>query len=136
MRTLTLVAVLALSGCTYLNPLNWGAYHMDIQQGNLVTQDAVAKLKIGMTRSQVKFLLGTPMLTDSFHADRWDYKYQMFIGGKKTDDKLFTVYFNGDTLVKFEGEVMPPEIPVVPLTGPQTSSAPSANSAPQGAVKS
>jgi outer membrane protein assembly factor BamE len=131
MRALTLVAVIALSGCTYLNPANWGSYHMDVQQGNLITQDAVAKLKIGMTRSQVRFLLGTPLLADSFHANRWDYKFQQFENDRLVNNKLLTVTFDGDVLKTIEGSAMPPEIPEVPLGTPVAQSA----SAPQGAVK-
>lgn len=131
MRALTLVLVIALSGCTYLNPANWGSYHMDVQQGNLVTQDAVAKLKIGMTRSQVRFLLGTPLLVDNFHANRWDYKYQSYLDDKLVENKLLTVTFNGDSLIKIDGNAMPPEISV-PTLG---ASAPLASSAPVGAIK-
>lgn len=131
MRALTLVAVIALAGCTSLNPANWGSYHMEVQQGNLITQDAVAKLKIGMTRSQVRFLLGTPLLSDSFHANRWDYKFQMYENDHLVDNKLLTVTFDGDVLKTIEGNAMPPEIPEVPLN----ASAPLAASAPQGAVK-
>lgn len=140
MRALTLITVLALAGCSSLNPANWHAYHMDIQQGNLVTQDAVDKLKIGMTHSQVRFLLGTPLLEDSFHANRWDYKYQMYKDDKLVTNKQLSVYFNGDALVKIEGDAMPAEIPFVastasaPLTAaplaPQGASAPAAGSKP------
>jgi outer membrane protein assembly factor BamE len=112
---------------------------MEVQQGNLVTQDAVNKLKLGMSRSQVRFLLGTPLLADSFHANRWDYKFQLYQNDKLVDDKLLTVTFDGDALVKIEGNAMPPETPVVPLSGelllPSTASAPLATPAPQGAVK-
>ncbi|TDR82070.1 outer membrane protein assembly factor BamE [Paludibacterium purpuratum] len=126
MRALTLVAVIALSGCTYLNPANWHPYHMEIQQGNLITQDDVARLKLGMTRSQVRFVLGTPLVADSFHANRWDYKYQLFQNGTKVADKLLTVTFSGDTLNKIDGDAMPPEVPVVPLN----ASAPAAATKP------
>jgi outer membrane protein assembly factor BamE len=139
MRALPLIIVLALAGCSYLDPANWHAYHMDIQQGNLVTQDAVNKLKVGMSRSQVRFLLGTPLLADSFHANRWDYKYQMYKDDKLVSDKLLTVYFNGDTLAKIEGDAMPAEVPILPTDAsgaaaqlPVTASAPEAASAPTG----
>lgn len=52
-------------------------YRIDIQQGNVVSQEAVAQLRPGMTRDQVRFLLGTPLLQDVFHADRWDYVYRL-----------------------------------------------------------
>ena len=61
-----LVAGLALQGCVY---------HMPIQQGNFLEQRAVSQLQVGMTRSQVRYLLGTPMVPDSFDRDRWDYLY-------------------------------------------------------------
>ncbi|MBV8049197.1 MAG: outer membrane protein assembly factor BamE [Paludibacterium sp.] len=131
MRALTLVAVIALSGCTYLNPANWHPYHMDIQQGNLVTQDDVARLKVGMTRSQVRFVLGTPLIVDSFHANRWDYKYQLFQNGKKVADKHLTVTFNGDVLSQIDGDAMPPEVPAARLdTSAPAASAPAAATRP------
>jgi len=134
MRALTLVVVLALAGCSSLNPANWGSYHMDVQQGNLVTQDAVAQLKLGMSRSQVRFLLGSPLLSDPFHTDRWDYKYQMFKNDIRVDDKLLTLTFKDDKLAKIEGDAMPPEIPVVPLDEPHSAASAPAASAPAVAV--
>lgn len=116
MRALSLVAVIALAGCTAINPANWGSYHMDVQQGNLITQDAVAKLKVGMTRAQVRFLLGSPLLADSFHANRWDYKFQMYQNDHLVNDKLLTLTFDGDVLKSIDGDAMPPEVPVVPLS--------------------
>ncbi|UTH74077.1 outer membrane protein assembly factor BamE [Chromobacterium sp. IIBBL 290-4] len=119
MRALIFAAVIAVSGCSSLNPMDW-THKMEIQQGNYVTQDAVAKLKPGMTRSQVRFLLGTPLLTDAFHADRWDYKYSDVQKGKldKDSNKLLTVYFKGDTLDRVEGSSQPAPIK------PQEASAP------------
>ncbi|OHX14580.1 outer membrane protein assembly factor BamE [Chromobacterium sphagni] len=108
MRALIFAAVIAVSGCSSMNPLDW-THKVEIQQGNYVTQDAVAKLKPGMTRSQVRFLLGTPLLTDAFHADRWDYKYSDIKQGKldSSSDKLLTVYFKGDVLERVEGAAQP-----------------------------
>lgn len=133
MRTLIIVAILALSGCSTLNPANWHAYRMDIQQGNLVTQDAVAQLKPGMTRAQVRFILGTPLLSDMFNTNRWDYKYQYFKGYQEVDNKLLTVYFDGDRLVKIEGDAMPSSGPVAPPLGALSASAPLAMPAPVNA---
>ncbi|MBA4710702.1 outer membrane protein assembly factor BamE [Aquitalea aquatica] len=116
MRALIIAAVIALSGCTSMNPINWITPHkMEIQQGNYVTEDAVAKLKPGMTRSQVRFLLGTPLLTDSFHNNRWDYPYQDSKQGKLVDKKLLTVFFEGDTMVRVEGTAQPAERAILPL---------------------
>jgi outer membrane protein assembly factor BamE len=97
-----------------LNP-----YRIDIRQGNLVTQEMVGQLKAGMSREQVRFLLGTPMLADVFHPDRWDYVY-FFKPGNKPEDtqqRRLIVYFEDDKLVSVggdvvaaeEGEIQPPE---------------------------
>ncbi|EGK73199.1 Putative outer membrane lipoprotein OmlA [Methyloversatilis universalis FAM5] len=97
-----------------LNP-----YRIDIRQGNLVTQEMVGQLKAGMSREQVRFLLGTPMLADVFHPDRWDYVY-FFKPGNKPEDtqqRRLIVYFEDDRLVSVggdvvaaeEGEIQPPE---------------------------
>ncbi|MCG9123472.1 outer membrane protein assembly factor BamE [Laribacter hongkongensis] len=81
---------------------------IDIQQGNVVTQDAVDKLRPGMTRAQVRFVLGTPLLTDMFHAQRWDYVFQIRREGQLREEKRFTVYFDGDRLTRWEGDTFPP----------------------------
>ena len=84
-----------------------GAYRIDIQQGNLVTQDMVEKLKPGMSRSQVRFALGTPLVTDVFHDDRWDYIYRYEKGGKLVENRRIVAVFDGDKLVRIEGDVVP-----------------------------
>lgn len=115
MRVLIIAAAIVLSGCSSLNPMSWFTpYQMDIPQGNYVTQDAVAKLKPGMTRSQVRFLLGTPLLTDAFHSNRWDYKYRLVRAGKPAEDKLLTVFFDGDAMTRVEGEALPAERAILP----------------------
>lgn len=103
MRKLFLVLSIAtLTACSSLT------YKLEVQQGNYITEDMIAKLKPGMTRSQVRFLLGTPLLVDPFHADRWDYLYRVYYDGRVTEDKQFTVFFSGDAVTRFEGSVMPP----------------------------
>jgi len=91
--TLVLSACL-LSGC-FLKP-----HKIDIQQGNFLDQAAISKLKPGMTRSQVRFLMGTPMISDPFHPERWDYMYLDSKGGKLLAEKRLTLYFDGDKLVR------------------------------------
>ena len=73
-------------------------YKMDIQQGNMLTQEMLAKLKPGMTKSQVRFIMGSPLITDVFHADRWDYVYRVQKAGKLTESRHATLLFEGDTL--------------------------------------
>ena len=87
------------------------AYRMDIQQGNFVTQEMVAKLQPGMTRSQVRFVLGTPLLTDIFHADRWDYVYFLEKEGRRIEERKLVAVFSGDKLVRIEGDVVPAAAP-------------------------
>ena len=78
-------------------------YRIDIQQGNLLEEDIIDQVEIGMTRSQVEFLLGSPMIEDSFHPDRWDYTYY-FQQGRSQDieQRWFIVYFQGDRVVNLE----------------------------------
>jgi len=78
-------------------------YRIDIQQGNLLEEDIIEQVEIGMTRSQVEFLLGSPMIEDSFHPDRWDYTYY-FQQGRSQDieQRWFIVYFQGDRVVNLE----------------------------------
>ncbi|MCC7080938.1 MAG: outer membrane protein assembly factor BamE [Burkholderiales bacterium] len=82
-------------------------YRMDIQQGNVVTQEMVAKLKPGMTRQQVRFVMGTPPITDAFHHDRWDYVYYLNRGGRMVEHRRLVLLFEGDTLKRIEGDVIP-----------------------------
>ena len=100
---LTLFATLCLSACGFVGfP---GVYKIDVEQGNIVTQEMVAQLKPGMTRRQVRFILGTPLIEDPFNQERWDYPYVKRNGLKVLDESHLTVYFDGDILVKFEGDV-------------------------------
>ena len=98
-----LAAALA-GGCSM--PLK--PYRMEIQQGNFLTQEQVDKLQTGMTREQVRFLLGTPLLTDVFHADRWDYVYRrQKASSKDLEERRLTLFFADNRLVRTEGDLMP-----------------------------
>lgn len=90
----TLAALVLLGGCVY---------RLAIQQGNLVDPDNLQKVEVGMTRSQVQFLLGTPMVADSFHQDRWDYPYYLRTGHRHNVKKSwFAVYFKNDRVVRVD----------------------------------
>jgi outer membrane protein assembly factor BamE len=105
---ITLLAAIAIAGCKQ-NPELPSAispYKIDIQQGNVVTQEMVGKLKAGLTRSQVRFVLGSPLVTDMFHSDRWDYIYLMQRQGKPDERRRLTVIFDGDKLLRLEGDVV------------------------------
>jgi outer membrane protein assembly factor BamE len=82
-------------------------YRVDVPQGNVVTQEMVDLLKPGMTPSQVRFVLGTPLVTDPFHAERWDYYYSLRKGNAtEPETRRLTVYFKNEQLLRVEGDVM------------------------------
>ena len=83
-------------------------HRIDIQQGNKIKPETMAKLKIGMTRKQVIFLLGTPLLKDTFHADRWDYIFYLKPGNKKVKQSRVTLYFKEAYLIKIDDSAYAP----------------------------
>jgi outer membrane protein assembly factor BamE len=97
------VACLVLSSC-FLRP-----HRIDVQQGNHLDPEAIARLKPGMTRSQVRFLLGTPLLTDAFHPDRWDYVFIDRPRGRLEQEHRLTLWFEGDKLTRAVTDVPAPE---------------------------
>ncbi|MGH8682377.1 MAG: outer membrane protein assembly factor BamE [Burkholderiales bacterium] len=83
-------------------------YRMEIQQGNYVSQAGVSQLKLGMTKDQVRFVLGTPLLVDIFRDDRWDYVYwRRRANSREVEERRFTLFFRSDTLNRIEGDVVP-----------------------------
>jgi outer membrane protein assembly factor BamE len=84
-------------------------YKPQIQQGNLVTAEQMAQLKNGMTRVQVQAVLGAPLLASMFHSNRWDYLYRVQKGSEITESRQLVLTFDGDKLVKFEGDPAPSE---------------------------
>ena len=82
-------------------------YKMDVQQGNVVTQEMIAKVQPGMTRNQVRFALGTPLVVDPFRTDRWDYVYYFQKAGVLAEQRRIAVIFKDDKLVRIEGDVVP-----------------------------
>lgn len=107
-----LVAAVLASGCatveTYVPAVrSLGVYKIDVNQGNYLTQDMVGKLKEGQSRSQVRAILGTPLVNSAFRADRWDYVYEFARQGRVIEHRAFIVYFVGDKLARWEGDEMP-----------------------------
>ena len=93
-----------------INPVNWiTPYKVDVIQGNFVSKEQVEQLQAGMSRDQVKGLLGTPLMASLFHADRWDYVFTLKRQGVEPQSFKYTVFFKGDQLERFEGDAMPSE---------------------------
>jgi outer membrane protein assembly factor BamE len=106
-RTLKLLlATLILSLLTACGSI---LYKAEIAQGNFVSKEQVAALKLGMPRLQVADILGTPLLVSVFHADRWEYVFNLKRQGIETPSYKLTVYFKGDALDKIDGSNMPTE---------------------------
>jgi outer membrane protein assembly factor BamE len=101
----TCIASLWLSGCS--SSRFHLVHKLDIQQGNVVTQEELNKLQPGMTRRQVQYIMGSPMVADVFHQDRWDYIYLMQPGYGKPSRDHVTLYFEGDLLQRVEGSMHP-----------------------------
>ncbi len=115
--SLLCVASLLIGGCS-TNKIP-GVYRPDIQQGNVVTQEMVDKLRPGMTRQQVQYIMGTPLLVDVFHQDRWDYLYSMEADGNDRQQERISIFFEDDRLVRIAGDFRP--MPAQdPLAGKET----------------
>ena len=106
MRIFLLVLSLLVTACSSSLP-SIKPYKMPIQQGNLVTSKMMMQLKPGMTKTQVRFVMGTPLINDSFHKDQWDYFYQMEKDGAIIEKRRVILMFEKDLLAKVKGDVIP-----------------------------
>jgi outer membrane protein assembly factor BamE len=107
---LPLVCSIALAACKSLPDVTniIKPYRIEIQQGNFISQEMLNQLKIGMTREQVRYVLGTPLVTDIFHADRWDYVYYRERAGR-ADQRRVSVHFDKEgRLERIGGDTLPP----------------------------
>lgn len=103
--TLISLILICLVGCGMVGfP---GVYKINVEQGNIVTQEMVDQLKPGMSKRQVRFILGTPLIEDSFNQDRWDYTYVTRNGKNVIAEQQLTVFFDGDELTRFTGTLTP-----------------------------
>jgi outer membrane protein assembly factor BamE len=151
-RLSLLVAASALGACSTLNSANnqiaglVTPYKMDIVQGNFVSKGQAAALKPGMSRMQVRDILGTPLLTSVFHADRWDYVFTFKRQGVAPQSRKVTVFFKGDLLERIDADPLPTEaefvasldsgrstakVPVLELTEQQLKLLPAPAKAPE-----
>jgi outer membrane protein assembly factor BamE len=120
----SLLSSLLLAGCTTTTavvekiknieiPTVGLTYQIEVVQGNFVSREQVAALRVGMPQAQVKNILGTPLLTDVFHDDRWDYIFTIAQGGKTAQPRKLAVFFKDNALTRWEGDAMPSEVEFV-----------------------
>jgi len=101
-RTLLLSLSLLTAACSFLTP-----YRIEIQQGNYVTQEMVAQLKLGLTRDQVRYVMGTPLLNDIFHEERWDYVFvRQRANSQDVEYRRFAVFFEDGKLKRVDGDTV------------------------------
>ena len=111
-------------------------YRIDVRQGNMVTQEMVAQLKPGLTKDQVRFILGTPLLPDVFHADRWDYVYRLRKGDGELQQRRIVVFFTDGKLARVGGDVATdaaapkPTARVIDIKAPADTATPGEKAAP------
>jgi len=114
-----------LSACSSFNKATQGMadaltlYKPEVVQGNFVSKEQVAALQPGMTRLQVRDILGTPLLTSVFHGNRWDYVFTMRRQGVEPQNFRLTIFFDGDIMTRFEGDEMPSETEFVDRLSPK-----------------
>jgi outer membrane protein assembly factor BamE len=153
-RLMLVSGVLVLTGCQSLQSSNnvlgfITPYRLEVVQGNVVTQEQVALVKPGMTRTEVRDILGSPLLTDIFHADRWDYPFTIRRQGTPSQQRLVVAKFDGEVLKTIEAPELPTEkdfvtsinnqkasgkLPKLALTEEQIKALPSPKSTPAPAA--
>jgi len=134
---LFLISALLLSLVSGCSSVKLGPHRIDVQQGNALDQENIARLKPGLNRSQVRFLLGTPLIVDPFRTDRWDYVYVFYKAGKLAEQKRITLFFDGETLARIEGDLpvaaplAPPPVAAVKTDPQAVTPAPSSTAEPR-----
>ncbi len=103
---ITCFASLSLAACSSRLQL---IHKIDVQQGNLVTQEMVNRLEPGMSRAQVQFVMGSPMVVDTFHQERWDYIYRFKPGYGESQHEHVSLYFEDEVLARISGSIPPTE---------------------------
>ena len=108
LQALTLLSAALLVSCNNVGSMDFpGVYKIGIAQGNIITQDMVDQLRPGMSKRQVVFVMGTPLVRDPYHQDRWDYIYSFQPGGGVRGQERISVLFVDDELVSFTGDFVP-----------------------------
>lgn len=102
-RSFTLASLLVLAGCSFP-----GVHKIDIQQGNVITQDMIDQLRPSMTMRQVRFIMGTPLITDTFQSNRWDYLYSIQVaGGARKQERISLMFDDNQQLLGLAGDFIP-----------------------------
>lgn len=120
--TCCLALSLSLTGCSGISmpsfsmPRLPSIHKFDIQQGNVITQEMIDQLKPGMTKSQVRFIMGTPLVADTFNENRWDYYYSLVPGKGEEVRERVSIFFEDDKLVGFKGDYIPSYLTPPPTT--------------------
>ncbi|HDZ55712.1 MAG TPA: outer membrane protein assembly factor BamE [Pseudomonas xinjiangensis] len=116
---------LSLAGCGFP-----GVYKIDVQQGNVITQEMIDQLRPGMTTRQVRFIMGTPLVQDTFAPNRWDYLYSMKTGHQERTQERVSLMFEDDLLVGLAGDFVPGTSRDEAIMGSETTEAPTIESYP------
>jgi outer membrane protein assembly factor BamE len=136
LRALIVIATLLLVSCGSVGLPTAGIkpYRIEIQQGNFISQEMVSKLKLGMSKDQVRFVLGTPLITDSFHSERWDYVFRrQRVNSTDLEQRNIAVFFEDGKLKRIEGDVIPASEPVAQTTPSAAKPAPAGAAGQPGA---
>lgn len=110
---LAAIAGLTLTACTTIMNNLPGVYRLDIEQGNMIDQSMIDQLRPNMSKRQVLYIMGSPMLADSFHEKRWDYLYSKQTSGEERVQKRVSLFFEGDNLMAVQGDFRPSAEPVI-----------------------
>ncbi len=110
---LAVAASLTLASCTTILTNLPGVYTVDVQQGNIVDQSMIDQLRPSMNKRQVLYIMGSPMLVDFFHQNRWDYLYSAQVEGGDRQQKRISLFFDNDQLTGVQGDFKPSEVPVI-----------------------
>jgi outer membrane protein assembly factor BamE len=116
MRLILIPISLLLASCSnFTNYLpNFAPHKIEIRQGNLITQEMRARIRLGMSETQVKAVLGAPLIADTYHAGRWDYLYRLEKQGKVEENQRLTLYFEHGVLARIDDAtpLMPSAVPI------------------------
>ncbi|MEC4748370.1 outer membrane protein assembly factor BamE [Methylomicrobium sp. Wu6] len=122
-----LLASLSVAACSMILNNLPGVYTVDVQQGNIVDQSMIDQLRPGMSKRQVLYIMGSPMLKDVFHENHWEYLYSNQPGGEARQQKRISLYFEGDKIVGLQGDFKPSKLPVLKPSPDATVDVPKRN---------